>query len=151
MRRTNGFGTLMSIALAGAVLGAPGEASAADRLEIHLGMTGDKAAAGLKGKAEDQTRKTLHGRQGTLNGRKLSTEADGPEVVKITITIEGKDDDDEDEDADMYNVHLQLSDDHEPFKIDELDTSEDPDGTEMLKHLDHVLTVVMEELTKRNE
>jgi len=139
------------LALAAAVLSAPTEASAAARLEVNLGWTGDREAKGLKPKAEKLTKTKLNGREGKFNGRKLSTNADGPEVVKITITIDGKDDEDEDEDADKYDVKLQLSDDDEPFVIDELDKNDDPEGAELLKNLGEVLDALLDELKKRGE
>jgi len=150
MRRTNGFATLIPLALAAVVLSAPADARA-DRLDVTLGWTGARPVKGLKPKADKLTKTKLQDREGTYNGRKLSTNADDPEVVKIKITIDGTDDEDQDEDADTYKVKLQLSDEHEPFVIDEVDKNDDPEGAELLKNLGEVLDAVLAELNKRGE
>jgi hypothetical protein len=153
MRRRNVSASLMAIATAAAVVGLSAGASAADRLNIKLDMAGAKAADGLKARAETNARKKLHelGRDGVLNGRTLSEDGAAPKVLGVTITIVGKDDADEDEDADLYEVHLELSDGGAPFVIDVPDKHEDPNGTELLTHLDEALVDLVQELSRRHE
>ena len=153
MRSNLSSRTFLVAAIAAALLGAAGAASAARQVAGDLLLKGKPPAKPgflATAKAESTARFTKDGRGSSLHGR--ATDGESSDDVQIHIVIEGFDGDDADSDANWFSVKLTMNDGHTTTVYEREDAShDDVSGDELLKHLDEVIDEADHYLDLHNE